>query len=142
MIYSEAKSAYPFWAMETIRYCDTDRQGHVANAVFATLLETGRVPILYSRERPILAAGTAFVIARLVLDFKSELSWPGTADIGTRVRNIGTTSVILEQVIFQKEVMAARAETVIVLMDETTRKSSPLPPVAVERLAELQVKDD
>lgn len=138
MIPTSLASAYPSWATETIRYGDTDRQGHVNNAVFATLLETGRVHILYSPDRPILEPAGAFVIARLVLDFKAELNWPGEAHIGTRVRSIGRSSVRLEQAIFQKETCAALAETVIVLTDERTRKSRPLSDLAIARLMELR----
>ena len=38
---------------EKLRYADTDRQGHVNNAVFATMLETGRVELLYSLDKPL-----------------------------------------------------------------------------------------
>jgi acyl-CoA thioester hydrolase len=131
-------SAYPSWATETIRYGDTDRQGHVNNAVFATLLETGRVNILHSRERPVREPGSEFVIARLVIDFRAELSWPGEARVGTRVRSIGRSSAHLEQAIFQDGRCAATSESVIVLVDETTRKSRPLSADAVARLAELR----
>jgi acyl-CoA thioester hydrolase len=33
---------FPFLTFDKIRYADTDRQGHVNNAVYATFLETGR----------------------------------------------------------------------------------------------------
>lgn len=138
MIDPAQASAYPSWATETIRYSDTDRQGHVNNAVFATLLETGRVSILYGRERPILEPATAFVIARLVMDFKAELNWPGEAHIGTRVQSVGRSSIKFEQAIFQNGICAATAETVIVLMDEATRKARALSAAAVARLTELQ----
>ncbi|MEJ2623205.1 MAG: thioesterase family protein [Pseudolabrys sp.] len=138
MIDDDQLAGYPSWADETIRYSDTDRQGHVNNAVFATLLETGRVKILYNPERPILESGSAFVIARLLLEFKAELNWPGEAHIGTRVQKVGRSSLTLEQAITQNGACAATAETVIVLMDEATRKSRPLSAAAVDRLTELQ----
>ncbi len=45
-------SDYGSQACDTIRYCDTDRQGHVNNSAFAMFCETGRVNFLYSSERP------------------------------------------------------------------------------------------
>ena len=33
---------FPLRTRDKLRYADTDRQGHVNNAVFATFLETGR----------------------------------------------------------------------------------------------------
>jgi acyl-ACP thioesterase len=39
--------AYPATTMQTLRYNDMDPAGHVNNAVYSTLFEAGRVPILY-----------------------------------------------------------------------------------------------
>ncbi len=127
-------SDYPLRTSDKIRYADTDRQGHVNNAVFATLLETGRVEILYDPALPLAEPGSAFVIARLALDFRGEIRWPGDVLIGTRIAAIGRSSVNLQQGLFQSELCVATAETVIVLMDEATRKSRPLTAAAVERL--------
>ena len=115
------------WARDVLRYADTDRQGHVNNAVFATFLESGRVAILYNPKRPLAPKGASFVIARLVLDFRTEIHWPNEVAIGTTVTRLGNSSVTFGQGIFVNDVCAAVAETIIVLMDETTRKSRPLP---------------
>jgi len=49
-------------------------------------------------------------------------------DIGTRVVAVGRSSIRLEQTLFQGEARVAAAESVLVLIDETTRRSCPLPP--------------
>jgi len=128
--------AYPLRAMDTLRYADTDRQGHVNNAVFATFCESGRAMFLFDPEKPLVPAGGAFVIARLVIDFRAEINWPGRVEIGTRVIGIGRSSFTLAQGIFQDQRCAATAETVIVLMDEATRKSRPLPAEILRALEE------
>lgn len=137
MIDKTVRDAYGRWTRVTLRYGDTDRQGHVNNAVFSTLLEAGRVDILLDPADPLNEPGTAFVIARLVLDFKAELNWPGEVEIGTRVAKIGRSSATIEQTIHQNGVCAAIAENVIVLMDETTRRAHPLSERARARLAAL-----
>ena len=124
-------------ARDKLRYADTDRQGHVNNAVFATLLETGRVELLHDPGSPLVERGTAFVLARLALDFRAEIVWPGEVLIGTRVAAVGRSSVTLQQALFQHDRCVASAESVIVLMDETTRRSRPLSPGAAERLRAL-----
>ncbi|MBO6755815.1 MAG: acyl-CoA thioesterase [Roseibium sp.] len=129
--------AFPSRTTDKLRYADTDRQGHVNNAVFATFLETGRVEILYNKDGPLAAPGCAFVIARLELDFLSEINWPGDVETGTRITRIGTSSVTLDQAVFQDGRIAARAKTVIVQMDETTRKSSPLTSKTQECLSQF-----
>jgi len=128
---------YPKRTTDKLRYADTDRQGHINNAVFATFLETGRVEILHDEETPLAATDCAFVIARLELDFINEIIWPGEVEIGTAVAKVGTSSFTLNQGVFQTGKLAARARTVIVQMNETTRKSSPLTDDAVKRLNDL-----
>jgi acyl-CoA thioester hydrolase len=81
--------------------------------------------------------GTAFVIARLEVDFRAELLWPGEVESGLRVASVGRSSVRLEQAIFQAGRCAASAVTVIVLVDETTRKSRPFSDAVRERLLRL-----
>nr|WP_255699790.1 thioesterase family protein [Jiella avicenniae] len=121
-----------------MRYGDTDRLGHVNNAVFSTFFETGRVELLHVGEAP-PPPGTAFVLARITIDFRREVNWPGEVVIGTGVERIGTSSIRLRQALFQNERLCASAETVIVLMDEATRKSTPLPQETRERLSALAI---
>ena len=132
-----ALDEFPIRTTDKVRYADTDRQGHVNNAVFATFLETGRVEVLYDPAGPLHDEDAAFVIARLDLHFRSEINWPGSVEIGTRVARVGTSSVTIHQAIFQHDACAATAETVIVHMDEATRRSRPLSDRAIERLRAL-----
>lgn len=133
------RSDYASWTFDTIRFADTDKLGHVNNAAFSTFLETGRVHFLLDPARPLGAPGVSFVIAKLTLDFKAEMHWPGQAHIGTRCKSIGRSSFVLEQVILQNDTVAALAETVMVMFDEATRKSTPLPDSAIARLKAIQV---
>jgi acyl-CoA thioester hydrolase len=126
---------FPAVTHEKLRYADTDRQGHVNNAVFATMLETGRVELLYAPTAPIFEPGCAFVIASLHLDFLGEVTWPGQVDIGTRVAAIGKSSVTLEQALFQQGACVATAKTVIVQVSEASRRSQPFGEVARARLS-------
>lgn len=128
---------FPCRSYDKLRYGDTDRQGHVNNAVFATLLETGRVEILYDPDAPLAEAGSAFVLARLTLEFVSEVHWPGRVDIGTRVAAVGRSSITLEQAVFQDERLVASGQTVIVQVNEATRRSQALSEPALARLRAL-----
>jgi len=126
---------FPRIARDKLRYGDTDRQGHVNNAVFSTFLETGRVEILFDADGPIADDGCGFVIARLILDFRSEIVWPGEVQIGTRLHSIGRSSLGIVQGIFQGDRCAATAETIIVQVNQQTRKSQPFSDVTAQRLA-------
>ncbi|MCC4245635.1 acyl-CoA thioesterase [Stappia indica] len=126
--------AYPLRTSDKLRYSDTDRQGHVNNAVYSTFLETGRVELLFHVAGELAEPGASFVIARLELDFLAEGLWPGTVEIGTAVASIGRSSVTLEQVICQDGRPLAKARSVVVQVNEATRRSQPLGETAVSQL--------
>lgn len=110
-------------AYDKLRYGDTDQQGHVNNAVFATFMETGRVELIYNAEDPLLDEGYSFVLAKLDIDYLAEILWPGMVEIGTRVTRVGRSSVAMQQAVFQVGRLCASAETVVVQFDQATRKS-------------------
>ncbi|MCM3124454.1 MULTISPECIES: thioesterase family protein [unclassified Mesobacillus] len=130
---------FPLKAFDKIRYADTDRQGHVNNALFSTFLETGRTELLYAKE-PLHAEKASFVIASQKLDLLSEIRWPGTVEIGSAITRVGNSSFSLFQGIYQNGKLAAVAETVIVQMDDDTRKSTPLSSETKGRLKEYLVE--
>ena len=132
-----APARFTHWTFDKLRYGDTDKLGHVNNAVFSTFLETGRVDLL-CREEELYDAGTAYVIVRLVLDYKSEINWPGEVKIGSRIMEIGRSSLKLEQVVMQGDTITALAETTLVQMDMAARKSRPFSDDMRAKLAALQ----
>ena len=131
--------AYPSRTSADIRYSDLDRQGHVNNAVFATFSEVGRVAFMYDPARPLASEGRSFVIARLQIDFRAELFWPGHVDIGTGVVRVGRSSFTLAQGMFNDGRLVATAEATIVMVDKETRRSTPLPSSTIETLHELSL---
>ena len=134
-----ALADFPFQTFDKVRYGDTDRQGHVNNAAFSTFLETGRVEFLYDPQSPLAAEEAAFVIVKLNLDLLAEINWPGRVEIGTAVTKVGNSSVSLYQGLFQDGRLVATAETVIVQMNEETRKSHPLTDAAKAFLSQQQM---
>ncbi|MGO9388712.1 acyl-CoA thioesterase [Rhodoblastus sp.] len=112
-------------AREKLRYGDTDRQGHVNNAVFVTFLETGRVELLLNSEVDLCGPDGAFVLARLLVDYRREMIWPGEIEIGANVESVGRSSLRISQALFQRDVCVATAESIVVLTDVTTRRSKP-----------------
>jgi acyl-CoA thioester hydrolase len=129
------RSAFRHWVREVCRYGDTDRQGHVNNAVFATFCESGRVGFLRLGEPRLVPAGFEFVIVRLTINFRRELMWGDVVDIGTDVSRIGNSSLVAVQGLFRGGECVADAESVLVMMDAQTRKSAPLPTDLRERLS-------
>ena len=133
------RTTFRVWTQDKLRYADTDRQGHINNAVFATFLESGRVAFLYDPATPLAPPGCEFVIARLTIDFLAELRWPGIVDIGSAVLSLGRSSITIAQGVFAGGTCAATAETVVVLTDATTRRSTPLTDPLRARLTALSI---
>lgn len=129
-----ALADFPFQARDKLRYGDTDKLGHVNNAVFSTFLETGRVEMLYTPHAALMNEGADFVIANLNIDYLNEITFPGEVEIGTRVLSVGRSSLKVHQAVFQHGRCVAQAQTVLVQMDKTTRRSTPFSPAALAQL--------
>jgi acyl-CoA thioester hydrolase len=121
------RGAYASWARDKLRLGDTDRQGHVNNAVFATFAETGRIEFMRDETLKLDRDNLGFVVARVEIDFRAELHWPGAVDIGTRLVSVGRTSWRMEHGMFAGERCVATAVSVMVTIDRATRRPTPLP---------------
>ena len=129
------------WTQDVLRFRDTDKNGHVNNSVFAVMCESGRVNLFATKLDPQLRPGTFFVIARLVIDFRAELHYPGRVDTATWVSRMGRSSIGLKQAIFGEAGLAAESEAVCVLMDAPTRRPTPFPD-PMRRIGEELLRPD
>jgi acyl-CoA thioester hydrolase len=118
---------FPITTIEKLRFADTDRNGHITNTVFAVCCQNARMELLCDPERVPIPPNSQFVIAKLVLEFRGEMYWPGTVEIGTGVGRIGRSSVTLAQALFIRDFCVAIAQSVVALMSTTTRQSMLLP---------------
>lgn len=128
---------FPHITSDKLRFADMDRQGHINNVAFMEFFEQGRCEVIYDPEDPLAPEGCAFVVAHIGIDFTSEMLWPGTVETGTRIQSIGKSSIKIEQALFQNGKPCAKAFSVVVLTNTTTRRSTPLPEEAVKRLEAL-----
>lgn len=117
---------FPFRVTDNVRFADLDPQQHVNNAVYASYFETGRVTLIRNPAYGLMPSGLSWMLVRLAIDFKSEVRWPGTIELGLGVNRIGRTSVSYTQAVFSNGKCAASAEAITVLVDEASRR-----PVAV-----------
>jgi acyl-CoA thioester hydrolase len=106
-----------------IRWRDVDAYAHVNNAVYLTYLEEAR-----DRWVETTLPGTNFVIVRIAIDYRRELSLEDEDVIVTcRGLGYGTSSIrTAEQVIAEAGWVAAEAESVIVAHDDASRQARPL----------------
>jgi acyl-CoA thioester hydrolase len=108
-----------------IRWRDVDAYGHVNNAVFLNYLEEARDRLV---ESLFGARAWDFVIARVAIDYRSELNqMDREATVRCRVTGFGTSSVrTSEEVVKPDGIVSAEAESVVVPRDPATGGSRPL----------------
>jgi acyl-CoA thioester hydrolase len=117
---------FPHRMTDNVRYADLDPNQHVNNAVYATYFETGRVTLVKDRSFGLVPPGLTWMLVRLDMHFRAELRWPGIIEMGLGVAKFGRTSVTFDQVLFSEARCVASAQSVTVLIDESTRKPTPL----------------
>ncbi len=126
-VVSEPASDFPFVHRERVRFRDCDAMGHVNNAVYSTYLEESRIGVLGGLG--------GFILARVELDFRSELRAGENVEVRTRCSRIGTKSFELEHVISANGRVVADARSVLVSYDYERGESVPVPDELRERLA-------
>jgi len=107
-----------------IRWRDLDAYGHVNNAVYLTYLEEVRD----AWAKQVLGTEFDFVIVRIAIDYRSELSFPDEEVVvrctGT---GVGTSSIeTREEIVKRDGQLAAESESVIVAHDAEARTARPL----------------
>jgi acyl-CoA thioester hydrolase len=132
-----SRDRYSHWTTVTIRYCDQDPLGHINNAAMAAFLEQARVALVYPLLKQYGGAHLELVIARLVIEYVNELSFPGSVEVGTRIARLGGKSFVLHHAVFKagEEPCVATAECFMVYFD-LRHRASVLPPSEVRAALE------
>ncbi len=121
------RAAYTHFDTEKLRFSDTDMIGHVNNVAFAALFESGRTAFSHAHLYPHVPRGHLVVMARVEIDYRRELHWPGTVDIGTRIASVGGKSYVMAQAMFRDAHCVATSRTTLVMIDRHTRRAATLP---------------
>jgi acyl-CoA thioester hydrolase len=114
--------------VQKLRFCDTDQLGHVNNAVYSVMCEAGRAELFTACGLCEPGGPIAPVIVRLELDFVREMNWPGEVEIASIITRIGTKSVHVAQTLTLAGEFAARAVSVLAMLDTRERRAVPITP--------------
>jgi acyl-CoA thioester hydrolase len=112
-------SEFPWRHRERVRFRDCDAMGHVNNAVYSTYLEESRIGVLGGLN--------AFILARVEIDFRSELRMGEEVEVRTRCSRIGSKSFDLEHEIAAGDRVVAEAKSILVAYDYALGASVPIP---------------
>jgi acyl-CoA thioester hydrolase len=128
---------FPVLTTEKTRFGDTDAFGHINNAVISSYLESGRSELLRIGGEIAAAKGCHFLLARVEIDFRGELNWPGEVLVGSRVAKIGRTSLTFDQAIFQHEECRVVSRSTLVQFDPKLKAAAELTKLARTHFATL-----
>lgn len=114
-----------------VRFSDLDAMGHVNNATYLSYLEEAR--IAYYNDVMMKKPGSLdfnAVVARIEIDYVSQIRLGDMVDIYSRTSKIGTKSSDLEHLIVVlkkgEKVLAAKAVTKLVSFDYKKNQSVPV----------------
>jgi acyl-CoA thioester hydrolase len=132
-----ALARFPFWTEEKLRIADTDMNGHVNNGAIGAFCEAGRVEVMRAVAGAPEDSPVRMVVARVEIDYRAEIHFPGQVRIGTAVTRLGESSLTVEQGLFRDEVCFATSRAVMVMLDPATRRPTPMPAALREGFATL-----
>jgi len=132
------RETFNHWTPVIIRYSDQDSMAHVNNTALATYVEAARTAFIYDLIQRSHAEGMEFILARLVIDYRRELHYPGRVEVGARLIRVGTKSITTGYGVFRGDDCVATSECVNVFYDMATRKTrTPPDSVRAVLMAEL-----
>ena len=141
------RGVFTHWIDLQVRYNDQDPLGHVNNVIYSAYLEQARCDLIYA-----LASAKRFprletVIVRFEIDYRAEITYPGTVEVGTVLTRTGRSSFDLAHGIFAKAGSAkggdhchATARTVLAWFDLDARRTAPPPPELAAEIEAFRVR--
>ena len=133
------RETFTHWSPVTIRFSDQDSLGHINNVALSQYFEVSRTAFVYDVIRHAQMEGEIeFILARVVIDFVSELHYPGMVDVGGRLIRVGNKSLTSGYGIFSGDRCIATSQAVNVFYDMKTRKST-TPPQRVREVLEREL---
>ena len=129
------------WITVPVRWGDMDAFGHVNNAKYFTYCESARIAyfetIGLGAQTTTPDHGPSVVTA--TCNFRRQVHYPATLEVGARTTKIGRTSFTLEYGIFLEgtDDVVADGSSVVVWVDYGAGKSAPLPESLKERIREV-----
>ena len=133
---------YPVVISWPVQWGDQDLFGHVNNTVYFRWYESARIAYLdrigvsdmMERERvgPILAA--------ICCNYRRQLNFPDTVEIGSRITRIGRSSAVMSHAIWsqQQRALVADGESTIVTFDYQAQRPVPVPDSIREAIETLE----
>jgi len=123
-----------------VQWGEMDALGHVNNTRFFTWFESARIELARRTGMYDEASLLIPVLVNTACDYLKPVVFPAQVCIGVSVTAVGKSSVSMEYAVWRKgepEVLHARATSVVVMVDRTTRDKALIPDALRGRLTLL-----
>jgi len=110
-----------------VRFSDVDVYGHVNNVKYFEYFQEARIHLIFAGGRE-LGDGLHLVVAQTDVDYRRPILFRAEPyDCRTWVSRIGSTSVVFESVVRDRDEVLARAKVVGVCIDSRTGRPAAVP---------------
>jgi acyl-CoA thioester hydrolase len=141
----EPIARYPVVTVIPVQWGDMDALGHVNNVSPIRWFESGRVALLERLGMADLMTGEKLgpILAAVHCNYRRQLHYPDTVLIGSRVSQLGRTSLVVEHAIYSRRAqhVTAEGESVVVVFDYQLQRPVRIPDQFRTAVLELQSND-
>ena len=137
----ELLAKFPVILEWPVQWGDQDALGHVNNTVYFRWCESARIAYLHRLGLEAWMTPTELgpILARIECNYKRQLHFPDTVRIGSRISQLGRTSLTMEHALVSvaQNALVAESTSVIVVFNYQTQRPTPVPAevrLAIERL--------
>lgn len=129
------------WITVEVRWGDMDAFGHVNNTRYFTFCESARIRYFEELGIDVRRGGESEAPAAVSAscNFRRQVHYPATLDVGARVGRIGRTSFTIDYLILRHggDEVVADGTSVMVWVDYTSGRPVPLPEALKARIREI-----
>lgn len=140
----DALQGFPVVITLPIQWGDQDAFGHVNNTVPFRWFESARIAYLdHSGLGHLMeASGIGPILAAICCNFRRQLHYPDTVQVGARVASIGRSSMIMEHAAYSHRLseIAADGSSTVVMFDYAANKPRRMPPELREAFEKIEGK--
>tara|TARA_Y100000588_G_C14050290_1_gene836868 strand:+ start:505 stop:999 length:495 start_codon:yes stop_codon:yes gene_type:complete len=133
------KENFTHWTDVTLRFCDQDSLGHINNVAYGAFVEAARTSLIDGMFSQFKTKSINFVLARLIINFRQEMYYPGIVNIGALFTRIGSKSFTSHYGLFNDNLCVATAESTNVFFDLSTHESI-LPPKEIRDAIQSEIQ--
>lgn len=146
----DALSSYPVVLSLPVQWGDQDAFGHVNNTVYFRWFESARIRYLehidlgekgVGQHTPGEVLGP--ILAAINCNYRRQLKYPDTVQIGTRITRIGRSSMTMEQAVWSstQEAIVADGQSTIVAFDYQANRPREVPAGIRKMIEKIEGKD-